>query len=52
MASFFFSAEINDKMLFPREKLRDLGNMDCTSSYQHICVQMCSLYVIYVDALE
>lgn len=53
MASLFFTADINDKTLFPTEKLRDLGNMHCTSSYQHICMQMCILYIIYVDyALE
>lgn len=53
MASFFFSAEMNDKTLFPREKLRTLEIFTApASSYQHIRVQMWSLYLIYVDAPE
>lgn len=52
MVSFFFTPNTNGKTVFPREELSDLGNMHRTSSYQHICVQMCSIYIIYVDGLE
>lgn len=52
MVSFFFTSNMNGNTFFPREELSDLGNMHYKNSYQHICVQMCRVYIIYVDALE
>lgn len=52
MVSFFFTLNVNDKTLFPGEALSELGMKYHTSSYQHICVQMGSASIIYVDTLE